>query len=260
MKKNIVSGLFFRSFFLQTLWNFERLQNIGFLYIIYPVIAGLYKDKEKRKQALLKHIGFFNTNPYMASVIIAMVVTAEQNIAEGKPVSVKPEVIKSMMAGPVAAIGDSFFWGTWRPFVSFVAIFLSILLINIFDINYLWIVPVWFIVLYNIVHLAFRYWALSISFSLNEKMIELISKLEISFIGDVFRSIGLVIIVAALAFYVYSFGFGPTTLISFINYDIPEAIIFGLILLITFLFGNTKPVILFYCALVFSFIFAYLGL
>ena len=127
MKKNITTRLFLRSFFLQALWNFERLQNIGFLYIIYPVIASLYKDKEKRKQALLKHIGFFNTNPYTASVIIAMVVTAEYNIAEGKNAVIKPEVIKSTMAGHIAAIGDSFFWGTWRPFVSFVAIFLSVL-------------------------------------------------------------------------------------------------------------------------------------
>ena len=108
--------------------------------------------------------------------------------------------------------------------------------------------------------MAFRYWALSVSFRLNEKMIELISKMEISFIVDIFKSIGLFIIVVALFFYVYSFGFGPTTLISFINYDVPEALIFGLILLITFLFGNTKPVVLFYFAIIFSFILGYLGL
>ncbi len=77
----IKNFIFLRTFFLQALWNFERLQNIGFLYILYPVIKSLYKDKEERKKVLLRHIGFFNTNPYMANIIIAMVINAENNIA-----------------------------------------------------------------------------------------------------------------------------------------------------------------------------------
>ena len=77
----IKNFIFLRTFFLQALWNFERLQNVGFLYILYPVFKSLYKDKEKRKEALLRHIGFFNTNPYMVNIIIAMVINAENNIA-----------------------------------------------------------------------------------------------------------------------------------------------------------------------------------
>ena len=70
MNKKII---FLRTFFLQALWNFERLQNVGFLYILYPVLKNLYPNKEKRKEVLLRHIGFFNTNPYMVTVIVAMV-------------------------------------------------------------------------------------------------------------------------------------------------------------------------------------------
>ena len=118
----IKNFIFLRTFFLQALWNFERLQNVGFLYILYPVFKSLYKDKEKRKEALLRHIGFFNTNPYMVNIIIAMVINAENNIALGQEKNIKkPEMIKSVMAGPTAAIGDYFFWGTWRPFVSFIS-------------------------------------------------------------------------------------------------------------------------------------------
>ena len=51
----IKNFIFLRTFFLQALWNFERLQNVGFLYILYPVFKSLYKDKEKRKEALLRH-------------------------------------------------------------------------------------------------------------------------------------------------------------------------------------------------------------
>jgi PTS system mannose-specific IID component len=257
----IKNFIFLRTFFLQALWNFERLQNIGFLYILYPVFKSLYKDKEKRKEALLRHIGFFNTNPYMANIIIAMVINAETNIASGQEQNIKkPEMIKSVMAGPTAAIGDYFFWGTWRPFVSFISILMIILSMNMFSINFLWIAPVLFILVYNIVHLAFRYWSLIVSFRLNEKMIKLISKLEIKFIVDIFRIIGLVIITLAIFFYFKTFGLIPVIDLELHKLVYPDVLIYGTIFLISFLLGRIRPVIMFYFALIFSFILGYLGI
>ena len=257
----IKNFIFLRTFFLQALWNFERLQNIGFLYILYPVFKSLYKDKEKRKQALLRHIGFFNTNPYMVNIIIAMVINSENNIASGQEQNIKkPEMIKSVMAGPTAAIGDYFFWGTWRPFVSFISILMIILSMNMFSVNFLWIAPVIFIVVYNIVHLAFRYWSLIISFRLNDKMIKLISKLEIKFIVDIFRIIGLVIITLAIFFYFKTFGLVPVIDSELHKLVYPDILIYGAVFLISFLFGRIRPVIMFYFALIFSFILSYLGI
>ena len=257
----IKNFIFLRTFFLQALWNFERLQNVGFLYILYPVFKSLYKDKEKRKEALLRHIGFFNTNPYMVNIIIAMVINAENNIASGQEKNIKkPEMIKSVMAGPTAAIGDYFFWGTWRPFVSFISILMIILSMNMFSINFLWIAPVIFIVVYNIVHLAFRYWSLIISFRLNEKMIKLISKLEIKYIVDIFRIIGLVVITLAIFFYFKTFGLIPVIDLELHKLVYPDVLIYGTIFLISFLLGRIRPVIMFYFALIFSFILGYLGI
>ncbi len=257
----IKNFIFLRTFFLQALWNFERLQNVGFLYILYPVFKSLYKDKEKRKEALLRHIGFFNTNPYMVNIIIAMVINAENNIASGQEKNIKkPEMIKSVMAGPTAAIGDYFFWGTWRPFVSFISILMIILSMNMFSINFLWIAPVIFIVVYNIVHLAFRYWSLIISFRLNEKMIKLISKLEIKYIVDIFRIIGLVVITLAIFFYFKTFGLIPVIDSELHKLVYPDVLIYGAIFLISFLLGRIRPVIMFYFALIFSFILGYLGI
>jgi len=257
----IKNFIFLRTFFLQALWNFERLQNVGFLYILYPVFKSLYKDKEKRKEALLRHIGFFNTNPYMVNIIIAMVINAENNIALGQEKNIKkPEMIKSVMAGPTAAIGDYFFWGTWRPFVSFISILMIILSMNMFSINFLWIAPVIFIVVYNIVHLAFRYWSLIISFRLNEKMIKLISKLEIKYIVDIFRIIGLVVITLAIFFYFKTFGLIPVIDSELHKLVYPDVLIYGAIFLISFLLGRIRPVIMFYFALIFSFILGYLGI
>lgn len=252
--------IFLRTFFLQALWNFERLQNVGFLYILYPVLKRLYPDKGKRKKVLLRHMGFFNTNPYMATIIVAMVINSEKKIALRKDTDVKkPETIKTLMAGPVAAIGDSFFWGTWRPFVSFVAILLIILSINMFGVRYLWVAPVVFIIVYNIVHLSFRYWSLIVSFKLNDKMIKLISKLEIKYIGDIFRIIGLIVICLAIFFYFKAFGIIPV-IDEMHKLVYPEVLLYGLIFLISFLLGRVRPCIMFYFAIIFSFILGYLGI
>lgn len=257
----IKNSVFLRTFFLQALWNFERLQNIGFLYILYPVLKKLYPNKEDRKEVLLRHLGFFNTNPYMVNIIVAMVINCEKNISENKEQNIKkPEMIKSLMAGPVAAIGDSFFWGTWRPFVSFVAILLIILSMNMFTINYLWIAPVIFIVLYNVVHLSFRYWSLIVSFMLDEKMIKLVSKLEIAYIGDIFRIVGLIIISLAIFFYFKTFGLVPVINSELHDLVYPEVLLYGIIFLLSFLLGRIRPVIMFYLAIIFSFILGYLGL
>lgn len=261
MNSKINARLFIRTFFVQSLWNFERLQNIGFLYAMYPVLKKLYPDKEKRKEVLLRHIGFFNTNPYMANIVFAMVINAEKDIASGKSKNTKkPEMLKSVISGPIAAIGDSFFWGTWRPVTSFVAILLSILSINMFDANYLWVAPIVFIFLYNIVHILFRYWILFISFRLNEKMIRIVARFELTYIGDIVRFIGLGTVITTLYFYFDLFGFDPAVNIGFNDYAIPEIGIFGAILLLSFLFGKIRPVVMFYCAILFSFVIGYLGL
>lgn len=257
----INAGLFMRTFFVQSLWNFERLQNVGFLYVMYPVLKKLYPDKEKRKEVLLRHTGFFNTNPYMANIVFAMVINAEKDIAGGKTKNTKkPEMLKSVISGPIAAIGDSFFWGTWRPATSFVAILLSILSINMFDANYLWVAPIIFIFLYNIVHILFRYWILFISFRLNEQMIKIVAKFELTYIGDIVRLIGLGAVITTLYFYFDLFGFNPAFNIGVDDCSIPEIGVFGVILLLSFLFGKVRPVVMFYCAILFSFVVGYLGL
>lgn len=253
------AGLFVRTLFLQSLWNFERLQNIGFLYVLYPFLKKMYPDKEKRKEVLLRHIGFFNSNPYMANVIIAMVLNCENSISKGKNVAItKPNMIKTVMAGPVSAIGDSFFWGIWKPFCVFVAIFLFMLCMNIFNTSYVWIVPVSFILLYNVVHLTFRYWLLFISFRLDERIIPLVSRLEISFLGDMLRVIGVFVVIGSLFLYFKLYGFVPVENLSFLGYQIPEVLVFGLLLLFSFLLARIKSVIVFYCAIIISFILGYL--
>ncbi|MHB9155515.1 MAG: PTS system mannose/fructose/sorbose family transporter subunit IID, partial [Endomicrobiales bacterium] len=116
-KNRLFLSMLWRSFFIQAIWNFERLQNIGFVYGLLPFFRYLYPDPGERREVLLRHIGFFNTHPYMVSMIFGMVASLEEDLRDGKPVNRDQLVtLKNNIAGPLAAIGDTFFWATWRPF------------------------------------------------------------------------------------------------------------------------------------------------
>ncbi|MGA2090005.1 MAG: PTS system mannose/fructose/sorbose family transporter subunit IID, partial [Endomicrobiales bacterium] len=53
MKILTLYSVFLRSFALQAVWNFERMQNVGFAYALMPVLNVLYPDPAKRSEALL---------------------------------------------------------------------------------------------------------------------------------------------------------------------------------------------------------------
>ena len=48
-------AIWWRSTFLQGSWNYERMQNGGWVYAMIPAIKKLYKTEEDRKAALQRH-------------------------------------------------------------------------------------------------------------------------------------------------------------------------------------------------------------
>lgn len=51
--------VFKRSFMYGSSWNYERMQNLGFLYTILPVLKKLYPDKDSASPAMKRHLEFF---------------------------------------------------------------------------------------------------------------------------------------------------------------------------------------------------------
>ncbi len=113
-------NVFFRSFLLQAGWNFERMQNMGFVFALAPALKKIWKDKEELKQAMLRHIKPFNTQPYMASFSLGQVLRLEEKMA-ASPVEKRGEIaeqlaeIKKASSSALAAIGDTLFWGALKP-------------------------------------------------------------------------------------------------------------------------------------------------
>ena len=146
---------FVRSNLHQASWNYERMQALGFLYSMVPTIRELYPDANdpNRKDAIARHLEFFNTQPFVTAPILGIVLAMEEQRAAGADIDdAAINGIKVGMMGPLAGVGDPIFWGTLRPVVgAFAAGFAmqgSIM------------GPLIFFVVFNAVRLGFRAWGL----------------------------------------------------------------------------------------------------
>lgn len=115
------AAVFRRSMLLQAGWNFEGMQNLGFLYAIEPGLRRVHRDPERLKRALMRHLGFFNTQPYMAGFAVGACLGLEEAVARAgadaeEAAAVQAvERMKRALGSALAALGDPFYWGTLRP-------------------------------------------------------------------------------------------------------------------------------------------------
>lgn len=145
-----------RSLFLQGSWNYQRLQNLGFCYAILPALQQLYRTPEARLAAVKRHLEFFNTHPYSASLILGVVARLEEKAAaEGEPDSLEPNRVKVGMMGPLAALGDAIFWAGLKPALALLGT--AVVLLS-FPRQMHWALwgPALFLGLYSLAHLALR--------------------------------------------------------------------------------------------------------
>lgn len=117
--KGDMRKVFWRSFPLQASFNYERMQNVGFCYSLLPILRKLYPNKEDLSAALKRHLSFFNTTPQVVTMITGACVAMEEENSkaeqEGAHIDMESvTALKAALMGPVAGIGDSFFWGTFR--------------------------------------------------------------------------------------------------------------------------------------------------
>lgn len=90
-------------------WNYERMQGLGYLSSMLPVINKLYGDKpELKSKALHVHSQFFNTMPMMGDVILGMNVAIEEETQNAQGIDMAAS-IKTALMGPFAGIGDTIF-------------------------------------------------------------------------------------------------------------------------------------------------------
>lgn len=117
-----------RSLLLQSCWNYEGMQNVGFAFALAPWL----KTIERRggppaSEAMRRHLEFFNTQPYMAAFVLGVAGRLEEELAEA-PEAARPQLearisrLKGAFGSALAGVGDALFWGTLRPFCAALAI------------------------------------------------------------------------------------------------------------------------------------------
>ncbi|AHK20877.1 PTS mannose transporter subunit IID [Yersinia similis] len=150
-----IRGVFLRSNLFQGSWNFERMQALGFCFSMVPAIRRLYpENSEERKQAIKRHLEFFNTQPFVAAPILGVTLAMEEQKANGAEIDdAAINGIKVGLMGPLAGVGDPIFWGTVRPV--FAALGAGIAMSGSL------LGPLLFFVLFNVVRLLTRYYGVA---------------------------------------------------------------------------------------------------
>lgn len=89
-------------------WNYERMQNTGYLYHILPQLRKIYGDGTPELKEMMKvHAQFFNTSPFFNTIITGIDLAIEEN--EGIKGKDAVNGMKVGLMGAFASIGDSIF-------------------------------------------------------------------------------------------------------------------------------------------------------
>lgn len=140
---------FVRSFLIQGSWNNRSMIGGGFAFAILPVLRRVFRgDAEEFSESLQRHSEHFNAHPYLSDLALGAVCRMEE---DGRD----PEEIrrfKLAVRGPLGSLGDTLVWVGWRP--------AAVLCALVFALAGAPPGPtvIFFLVLYNIGHIALRIW------------------------------------------------------------------------------------------------------
>lgn len=134
-----------RSLLLQASFNYERMQANGWLYTILPGLRKIHKNPEDLKKSMAMHLEFFNTHPFLVTFISGLILAMEESKERIDTI----RAIKVSTMGPGGGIGDAVFWLTLLSICGGVG--------ASFSLNGSWLGPIFFLVMFNVVHFALRF-------------------------------------------------------------------------------------------------------
>lgn len=159
-------GVFWRSFTLLGSFNYERMEGLGFLFAINPILKKIYKDDpEKLKEAMHRHLKAFNMTVAPAPFVMGISIAMEEMSKKGEEFDVNSiNAVKSALMGPLSGIGDTFFWGIFRIIACAIAVGFAQ------DGNPL--APFILLLLFNIPNFITRWFGLFIGYKNGSKILE----------------------------------------------------------------------------------------
>ncbi|HNY50558.1 MAG TPA: PTS system mannose/fructose/sorbose family transporter subunit IID [Smithella sp.] len=201
VRKTTLLNIFFRSLFIHVTLNFRRMQNLGFAMAVIPLIRALKLTEKESAEFLTRHLQMFNTHPYFTAPIIGSIVRLEEEHASQKDELFDANSIKQGFMASYAAIGDTFFWGAFRPFVAFVSVLLMSLGLTL--------APVFYLLIYTPVHFLVRWKGFFEGYSRGKRGFEFIRSLNLPAQALKIRWISLGVLMALLVWIARNDGYWP---------------------------------------------------
>lgn len=182
-KKDLRKAWWRWMYYFQSCYNYERMQGVGFLHAMSPVISGLYKgDPESVKGAMRRHVEFFNTENATGSAVIGLVAAMEEQRKGGTELGDEAFTsIKTGLMGPIAGIGDTI----WQAVVIPLMIVMFVGLAKDGNIA----APILYSILFYVIYYAYGYWLLLLGYNKGSEAI--LNVMESGIINKVITGAGI---------------------------------------------------------------------
>lgn len=176
MSRGLSTSVVARSLLLQSCWNYQGMQNLGFAFALQPWLRSIErKGGPPAADSTRRHLEFFNTQPYMACFVLGVTGRLEEELAASPPearlmVAQRISRLKAAFGSALAGVGDSLFWGTLRPACAALGICLWLLFYTLgAEEPFAW-AALGYLLAYNVPALALRWRGLSLGYGLGEAL------------------------------------------------------------------------------------------
>lgn len=163
LDKKTLNKMVWRSLNLQASFNYERMQAAGWLYCILPGLEKIHTDKDDLSTSMQHNLEFFNTHPFLVTFVMGIILSLEQQKADIGTI----RAVRVAAMGPLGGIGDAIFWFTLVPITAGITANMAI--------NGSLAGPILFLLIFNIVQMAVRFWLMNWSYELGSKAIEILT-------------------------------------------------------------------------------------
>ena len=163
LDKKTLNKMVWRSLNLQGSFNYERMQAAGWLYCILPGLEKIHTDKDDLSASMQHNLEFFNTHPFLVTFVMGIVLSMEQQKADINTI----RAVRVAAMGPLGGIGDALFWFTLVPITAGITANMAI--------NGSIAGPILFLLIFNIVQMALRFFLMNWSYELGSKAIEILT-------------------------------------------------------------------------------------
>lgn len=223
MSNKELNKLFLRSLSIEASFNYERMMSLGYGYAMYPSIERIYETEEERKEALKRHLEFFNCTAAMSPFIMGVSVAMEEENKKKKEFDTTAiNGMKAALMGPLSGIGDAIFWGSLRIIAAGLGAALAL------EGNILG--PILFLVVFNLPNFLVRYYGIKLGYQFGFSIVDKMSASGLmERITYLINVVGMMVIGAMISIMVYinvpitiSGGEDPVTLQSMFDAITPN--------------------------------------